>query len=76
MAHAVVRAPSRLVLSVVAAAAVGCASIGPPSIERDRFDYVASISESWKRQMLQNLVKIRYTDVPVFLDNGDRRVLP
>ena len=68
MAHAVVRVLSRLLLGVAAAAAVGCASIGPPSIARDRFDYVASISESWKRQMLQNLVMIRYTDVPVFLD--------
>jgi len=27
-----------------------------------------SISESWKRQMLQNLLKVRYADAPVFLD--------
>ena len=66
--HAVVAVLSRFLLGIAAAATVGCASIGPPSVARDRFDYVASISESWKRQMLQNLVKIRYTDVPVFLD--------
>ena len=53
-------------LAVLAIA--GCASIGPSSITRDRFDYVASISDSWKRQMLQNLLKVRYTDAPVFLD--------
>jgi hypothetical protein len=46
----------------------GCASIGPATVSRDRFDYVASISDSWKRQMLQNLLKIRYSDAPVFLD--------
>ena len=45
-----------------------CASVGPPTIARDRFDYVASISDSWKRQMLLNLLKVRYTDAPVFMD--------
>ncbi len=47
---------------------LGCTSIGPGSITRDRFDYVASMSESWKRQALVNLVKVRYADAPVFLD--------
>jgi hypothetical protein len=46
----------------------GCASIGPPTIVRDRFDYVASISDSLKRQTLLNLLKVRYADAPVFLD--------
>ena len=46
----------------------GCASIGPGMVDRDRFAYTDAISESWKRQMLLNLVKIRYADVPVFLD--------
>ena len=46
----------------------GCAAVGPPTLPRDRFDYVQAISDSWKRQMLQNLVKIRYVDAPVFLD--------
>ena len=32
----------------------GCASIGPAKVTRDRFNYVASISESWKQQMLLN----------------------
>jgi len=48
----------------------GCSSVGPSSIERDRFDYVTAISESWKEQMLLNLVKIRYADAPIFLDVG------
>jgi len=46
----------------------GCSSIGPSTVTRDRFDYVTAISESWKSQMLFNLVKLRYGDAPVFLD--------
>ena len=43
-------------------------ALGPRTVARDRFDYVESISDSWKRQMLLNLVKVRYADAPVFLD--------
>ena len=46
----------------------GCTGTGPASIARDRFDYVTSVSDSWKRQMLLNLLKVRYTDAPVFMD--------
>jgi hypothetical protein len=46
----------------------GCSGIGPGTVERDRFDYVNALSDSWKKQMLLNLVKIRYLDAPVFLD--------
>ena len=46
----------------------GCASIGPTTVSRDRFDYTAAISDSWKHQMLFNMVKMRYGDAPVFLD--------
>jgi hypothetical protein len=46
----------------------GCASIGPATVARDRFDYTAAISDSWKHQMLLNMIKMRYGDAPVFLD--------
>lgn len=46
----------------------GCTSFGPTTVERDRFDYTSTIAESWKRQMLLNIVKIRYGDAPIFLE--------
>jgi hypothetical protein len=46
----------------------GCTGIGPTTVSRDRFDYTAAISDSWKSQMLFNMVRIRYGDAPVFLD--------
>jgi len=46
----------------------GCASVGPPTVKRDRFDYVVAISDSLKRQTLLNLVKTRYLDVPIYMD--------
>lgn len=49
-------------------AVAGCGTVGPGTVTRDRFDYAGAISESWKKQMLLNLVKLRYSDAPVFLD--------
>jgi hypothetical protein len=45
-----------------------CAGIGPYTVGRDRFDYTSAISDSWKAQMLVNMVKLRYGDTPTFLD--------
>ncbi len=46
----------------------GCTGIGPGTIVHDRFDYTGALSDSWKQQMLYNIVKMRYGDTPVFLD--------
>ncbi|SPD75599.1 conserved hypothetical protein [uncultured Desulfobacterium sp.] len=57
-----------VIYMLVLTALWGCAGIGPTTVSRDRFDYTEAISDSWKRQMLLNMVKIRYGDAPVFLD--------
>lgn len=48
----------------------GCGSIGPKKISSDRLDYSTVLAESWKKQMLLNIVKVRYLDLPIFLDVG------
>ncbi|HWT97007.1 MAG TPA: hypothetical protein VN229_05310 [Terriglobales bacterium] len=45
-----------------------CSSIGPGSVTRDRVDYANALSDSWKDQMLLNIVRLRYGDSPTFMD--------
>jgi len=52
----------------VVAIATGCTHIGPRSVAVDRFDYNTAIADSWKQQTLLNIVKLRYMDLPVFMD--------
>jgi len=46
----------------------GCTTVGPGAIPRDRFDYNTAISDSWKEQTLLNIVKLRYADMPLFVE--------
>ncbi len=45
----------------------GCSHFGSDKLVKNRFNYTAAIGESWKSQMLLNVVKLRYGDVPIFL---------
>jgi hypothetical protein len=44
-----------------------CASIGPATVRRDQVDYADALGEAAKRQLLLNLVKLRYGDTPNFV---------
>jgi hypothetical protein len=54
--------------ALVLLAAAGCASVSPQRVAVDRMDYGQVLAESWKRQTLLNVVRLRYADAPVFLD--------
>jgi hypothetical protein len=53
---------------LLALAVTGCTHIGPTTVIADRFDYSTAIADSWKQQTLLNIVKMRYMDLPVFVD--------
>jgi len=57
-----------LTIIIAAISVTACYNIGPKTIPRDRFDYNAAISDSWKEQTLLNIVKLRYADMPLFVD--------
>ncbi|WP_298832344.1 hypothetical protein [uncultured Piscinibacter sp.] len=67
-----VRGICRCLCGITAAVAqlalAGCMSVAPARITADRIDFGWVIAESWKRQTLLNVVRLRHADAPVFLE--------
>ncbi|MFC1688075.1 hypothetical protein ACFL07_00260 [Pseudomonadota bacterium] len=66
------KSPVRKVLTAVGLGLLlaSCGSYGPKTMDRDQINYGNSIGDTWKNQMLANIVKIRFVDMPVFVDVG------
>ena len=62
----------RILLLMIAMLTIvsGCAARGAKRVPADRFDYNAAIAQSIREQMLLNIVRSRYLEVPVFLTVG------
>lgn len=59
---------SHLATLIALALLCSCTTVGPRTMQADRVDYTTAIAESWKEQTLLNIVKLRYMDLPVFVD--------
>ena len=61
------RASLLTTLLMVLAAGPGC-SVGPDTVARDRFNYGEALATSQREEILQNLVRLRYVESPIFLN--------
>jgi hypothetical protein len=59
---------AKLLIGTFILAVTGCRTVGPNTIAEDRLGYNNAIACSWKQQTLLNIVRLRYADVPEFVD--------
>jgi hypothetical protein len=59
-----------LVLGALLVGSIGCATTGPVTVRRDRFNFNAEGAESTKEQILLNIVRLRYGEPFYFVDIG------
>ncbi|WP_431267190.1 hypothetical protein [Dankookia sp. P2] len=58
----------RRALALLSLGLAGCnAGVGPQRLDLDQMGYADALGEGLKRQMLLNMVRLRYADVPTFL---------
>jgi hypothetical protein len=56
-----------LILIAALFSLTGCSAMGSRRMPADRFNYNAALAQSTREQMLLNIVRSRYLEVPVFL---------
>ena len=59
---------SGLLCGLALLALAGCTSVPLARVSADRMAYGQVVAESWKRQTLLNVVRLRYADASMFLD--------
>ena len=55
-------------LALAAILTTACTSIGPSTVAQDNYRYTDALGAAVKRQMLANVIRMRYGDMPVFVD--------
>lgn len=61
---------TRLIVLAVSLLVTGCATSGPVTVRRDRFNFNDAGAESTKEQILLNIVRLRYGEPIYFVDIG------
>ena len=56
-----------LLLTALVFSVVGCSSIGPGQVDKDRKNYQQTIAQTDNEQMLSNIFRVRYLEQPSYM---------